>query len=179
MKKEAEARGYRIVNEISEGWSGDWKYLVEKDGRKYLLRISNISMSGRRERDFHMLQELSKSEGIKMSVPQELWKSDEAGKVYMIFNWIEGVKAADVIGKESAAKKMQYGETAGKYLRIIHQCKTLDANWENRFGAKIDKKTAAYQRCGLTIEHDNAILNYIADNRCLLKNRPVTLQHGD
>ena len=179
MKKEAEARGYRIVNEISEGWSGDWKYLVEKDGRKYLLRISNISMSGRRERDFHMLQELSKSEGIKMSVPQELWKSDEAGKVYMIFNWIEGVKAADVIGKESAAKKMQYGETAGKYLRIIHQCKTLDADWENRFGAKIDKKTAAYQRCGLTIEHDNAILNYIADNRCLLKNRPVTLQHGD
>ena len=164
---------------INKGWSGDQKYCaVTEDGGKYLLRISTQDRYDRRKQEFDRMKQ---AEALQITMPHavEFGVSDEG--VYILTSWIDGEDAADALQTLDAQTQYRHGLDAGRMLRKLH---TLPApedapDWELRFNAKIDRKIAMYTSCPLRYERDDLILNYLAENRHLLSNRPQSYQHGD
>ena len=164
---------------ITEGFSLDTKYCIkDKDDIKYLLRISLFDKYLVKLNEFNYMNELVK-QGVNMCKPIEFGICDEG--VYSIWSWIDGVDARDFIPTLSKEEQYEYGILAGIELKKIHQVKApVDAiPWEERFNNKIDRKLKMYDECPLKYEKGNLFIEYINNNRHLLKDRPNTFQHGD
>ncbi len=164
---------------IDKGWSGDRKYCaVCADGKKYLLRLSLMDQLERKRREYENMQKIALL-GIPMCEPVEFGTCPEG--VYTIQSWIDGVDAEEAILAMDAAKQYRHGWKAGEHLSEIHTIPApLDApDWETRFNAKIDRKLVMYKNCELKYENGEAFLQYLEQNRLLLKNRPQCWQHGD
>ena len=165
---------------IDKGWSADQKYCaVTADGQKYLLRISSIDRLERKRREHEKMSEVAQL-GIPMCLPLEFGICEEGA--YSVQSWIDGEDAEDRIMTMDSAAQYRYGLDAGRILAKIHTIPApLDApNSETRFNAKIDRKIAMYENCELKYESGgDAFLQYIAENRHLLRGRPQSYQHGD
>ena len=165
---------------IEKGWSGDQKNCaITADGQKYLLRISTIDRLERKRREYEKMGEVAQL-GISMCLPVEFGTCDEGA--YSIQSWIDGEDAEEAIMAMDADAQYQYGLDAGRILAKIHTIPApVDApDWETRFNAKIDRKIAMYENCELKYESGgDAFLDYLAQNRHLLKDRPQSYQHGD
>ncbi len=62
---------------INKGWSDDRKYCVtDKNGKKYLLRVSDLSTLGAKRFEFDMMQTVA-ALGVSMCMPLELYTCDE------------------------------------------------------------------------------------------------------
>ena len=165
---------------IDKGWSGDQKYCaVTADGSKYLLRISPIDRLERKHREYEKMCEVAQL-GIPMCLPVEFGTCDEGA--YSIQTWIDGVDAEESVMAMDADAQYRYGWDAGRILAKIHTvpAPTDAPDWERRFNAKIDRKIAMYEACPLKYDcGGEAFLQYIAQNRHLLRGRPQSYQHGD
>ena len=165
---------------IDKGWSGDQKFRVTgNDGQTYLLRIAPMEKFDRKRREFDKMHEVAQL-GIPMCLALEFGTCEEG--VYSIQSWIDGEDAEAVMMSLDAASQYRYGLDAGQILAKIH---TIPApadtpDWETRFNAKIDRKITMYKSCELKYESGgDAFLNYLDQNRHLLKGRPQCYQHGD
>ena len=165
---------------IDKGWSGDRKYCAETaDGSRYLLRISPCELMTRKRHQFEMMRLVSEL-GVPMCLPVEFGECGEG--VYTLQSWIDGLDAEMAILSMGEDLQYRYGVDAGKILARIH---TIPApadivDWEPRFNAKIDRKIAMYEDCDLKYDKGSeAFLEYISNNRYLLKGRPQCYQHGD
>ena len=164
---------------IEKGWSGDKKYrAVTHDGSVYLLRVAAPERAERKKREFAQMQRVAEL-GIPMCLPIEFGTCGEG--VYSLQSFIEGYDAEEYIPTLPARRQYEYGYEAGKILSHIHTIPAPDGvlDWESRFNAKIDRKIAMYRDCPLKYDVDAPMLDYIASNRYLLKNRPQSYQHGD
>ena len=163
---------------VAKGWSGDKKYKVTINGQPYLLRISPPERRDTKQRQFQHMQSAA-ALGIPMCLPVEFGVCQEG--VYSLQSWIEGSDAEDVMSTLSSEEQYAYGLDAGQILRKIH---TLPApaeaeSWSSRFNKKIDRKITMYENCPLKYENGDVFLRYLAENRCLLSDRPQSYQHGD
>ena len=164
---------------IEKGWSGDQKYrVVTASGETYLLRISPVERMERRKAEYERMKQVADLD-IPMCLPVEFGVCDEG--VYVIQSWIDGVDAEEIIPTMSQTQQYGYGLDAGKILAKIHglPAPSNAPDWETRFNAKIDRKVAMYADCSLKYENGEAMLQYLAENRHLLKDRPQSYQHGD
>ena len=164
---------------INKGWSCDKKYCVTaSDGTKYLLRITPFEKSANREDMYRMQKEVA-SLGVPMCKPVELGKCEEG--VYTLQTWIDGEDAEEVIPLLADSEQYALGLEAGRILKKIHSVPAPEnqPDWEKRFNAKIDRKIEMYDKCPIKYENGEAFLEYIENNRHLLKNRPQCYQHGD
>ncbi len=164
---------------ILKGWSTDIKYCVtDEAGVKYLLRVSDLSQKDKKEAEFCMMERLA-SLGIPMCLPLEFGVCDEG--VYSLQSWIDGEDAEDVVPSLSEAMQYAYGLEAGRILQKIHSipAPAKQEDWESRFNRKMDYKIQKYGECPIKYENGQAFIDYINENRHLLKNRPQVYQHGD
>ncbi len=170
---------FSSLTEIPRGWSGDKKYrAVDAEGNVFLLRVTN-SPRGERYPDMFRMQKMVESLGVPMCNPIECGKCNEG--YYMLQRFINGVDAEDAVKDMSADEQYRLGYEAGEILRLIHSIPAPDdqPDWEPRFNAKIDRKIKNYEECPIKFEGAHYILDYLAANRHLLKNRPQCYQHGD
>lgn len=164
---------------INKGWSSDKKYCVTDDyGKKYLLRVSDISQLETKKSEFEMMKKVA-SKGVPMCLPLEFGTNDEG--VFSVQSYIDGEDAEKVMDSLSEKTQYSYGHDAGKYLRLIHSIAAPEniEDWESRFNRKIDTKIKKYTECPLKYENGQLFINYINESRHLLKNRPQCYQHGD
>ena len=164
---------------IDKGWSSDKKYRVtDKGGARYLLRISDAKQYEAKLSEFNMMKMLV-SLGIPMCQPIEFGVCDEG--VYSIQSWIDGEDAEQVILKYSEVKQYAFGVEAGQILRKIHSIPAPknQEDWEIYFNRKMDYKIKKYGECPIKYDNGQAFIDYINENRHLLKNRPQVYQHGD
>ncbi len=164
---------------INKGWSSDKKYCVTDDsGKRYLLRVSDISEREKRLAEFLMMQKVS-ALGVPMCAPIEFCECDEG--VYSLQGWIDGEDAEEVIGRYSDTEQYAYGIEAGEILRKIHSIPAppTQEDWEIRFNRKMDHKIKQYTECPLKYDNGQAFIDYIEANRHLLHGRPQAYQHGD
>ena len=164
---------------INNGWSADNKYLIKDDNNnKYLLRISSIDQYEKKLVEFDYLKKLEKI-GLSMCKPIEFGTCDDG--VYIILSWIEGVDAQEYILNLSNKEQYEYGIIAGKELLKIHSLKAPSNifDWEEKFNKKIDRKIKMYEDCPIKIDKANNLIEYINNNRHLLKNRNLVFHHGD
>ncbi|MCL2528158.1 MAG: phosphotransferase [Defluviitaleaceae bacterium] len=164
---------------ITKGWSEDEKYCVTKpDGTKYLLRISPLSRYETRKSLFSMMKEVA-ALGLPMCVPVDFGICEDG--VYSLQSWINGEDLEDVLPLLSDTEQYVLGYKSGQLLRKIHTTPAPESQepWGPRFNHKTDIKIKKYQECGLKFAGDHHVLDYIEQNRHLLKNRPQCFQHGD
>ncbi len=164
---------------IEKGWSCDKKYCVTaEDGTKYLLRVTPAEKSASREDMFRMQNRVA-ALGVPMCRPVEFGRCDEG--VYTLQTWIDGEDAEQAIPLLADSAQYALGLEAGRILKQIHKIPAPDGqqDWEERFNKKADHKIRIYQECPLKYEGGQALIDYLHENRSLLKNRPQTFQHGD
>ena len=166
-------------NLIDKGWSRDKKYRVtDENGTRYLLRVSDISEYDAKKAEFEMMRQVS-ALGVPMCQPIEFGVCDEG--VFSLQSWIDGDDAEEIIPALSDTEQYVYGLEAGRILKKIHSmpAPAMKEDWEARFNRKMDYKIKKYTECPLKYENGQAFIDYINENRHLLKGRPQTYQHGD
>lgn len=164
---------------IHKGWSEDRKFCVtDENGTKYLLRVSDAALYEEKRMEFRMMERAA-SLGVPMCLPIEFGISEEG--VFSVQSWIDGRDAEEIIPAKPEDEQYAYGLEAGRILRKIHTIPAPAAqeDWETRMNRKIDAEIRKYMECPLKYENDKPILDYLAENRHLLKGRPQTYQHGD
>lgn len=169
---------------ITKGWSVDKKYCVTTtDGTRYLLRVSPPSMYESKKKLFSMMEQIAALR-IPMCVPIEFGVCDDG--VYSMQSWIDGVDLQSIMplsSKTLLSETEQYtlGVQAGKIAKKIHALPISkpDEEWAVCFNRTIDAKIEEYHTCGLNVEGDTHMLDYIEENRHLLKNRPQCFLVGD
>ena len=165
--------------QINKGWSSDKKYCVtDENGTRYLLRVSNTLQHDTKQSEFNMMKKVS-SFGIPMCQPIEFGTCEEG--VYSLQSWIEGKDVEEMIPSLSNEKVYAYGYEAGEILKKLHSIEAPEGvgEWETFFNQKMNRKIENYKNCPLKYENGEAFITYIEEHRHLLKNRPMTYQHGD
>ena len=164
---------------VQKGWSGDEKYYVTTtDGVKYLLRITSQEHTHRFHLGYLRMCEAAALK-IPMCLPVEFGCCPEG--TYALHSWVDGVDAESYIHTLTPEKQYAYGMDAGRILGKLH---TLPAPpnitpWAERLNAKIDRKIAMYEACPLKYDNGQLFLDFLAQNRHLVSDRPQTYQHGD
>ena len=164
---------------ITKGWSSDKKYkLTDREGRAYLLRISDPSTYEAKNIEFAMMEQCA-ARGVVMCEPLAFGMTEEG--VCSVQSWIDGCDLEKVLPSLSPQKQYRLGLDAGVYLRRIHTVPAPDGleDWETVFNRKIDRKLRVYDACPLKYDQGEAFVTYLAEHRHLLKDRPQTFHHGD
>lgn len=172
-------QNYISKERIEKGWSYDKKYCItDETGMRYLLRISDLEEYDLKQSEFNQMK-LVASLGIPMCQPIEFGTCEEG--VYSIQSWIEGEDAEQVMPTYSDTEQYVYGLEAGHILRKIHSipAPATQEDWETRFNRKMDHKIKQYSESPIQYENGQALIDYIQENRHLLKGRPQVYQHGD
>ncbi len=167
------------VIKIEKGWSDEKKFkVVDKSGQAYLLRITQVEQYERKKAEYENMEKVS-ALGIPMCQPIEFGTCEEG--VYSLQSWIDGKDAEEVIASLSKEQVYKYGYRAGEILRKIHSIPAPEGigSWEDSFNRKMNRKIENYRNCPLKYEGGDAFITYIEEHRHLLKNRPMTYQHGD
>lgn len=172
-------RNFKSKEVINKGWSCDQKFCVTaQDNTKYLLRITPFDKSASRGDMFRMQQKAAALD-IPMCRPVEMGSCAEG--VYILQTWIDGDDAEDIIPGLSDTRQYVYGLEAGRILRKIHLIPAPAdlEDWESRFNRKMDYKIRKYGECPMKLKKGQVFIDYINENRHLLKGRPQVFQHGD
>ena len=162
---------YVTKEPINKGWSSDKKYCItDEKGTRYLLRISDIAQYDAKQSEFNRMKQVA-SLGVPMCQPIEFGVCEDG--VYSVFSWIDGEDARQVISDYSDTEQYAYGLEAGRILRRIHSipAPAEQEDWELRFNRKMDNKIQKYNESPIKYENGQAFIDYINENRHLLKNR--------
>jgi aminoglycoside phosphotransferase (APT) family kinase protein len=169
------------ITPIHKGFSYDKKYLVSlKNGNRVLLRTADLKAYESKLAEFHMLGELNKH-GVDISKPIEFGRLEELDICYMILSYIDGEDARDLLPTYSEKKQYEIGILAGQELWKMHQIPAPNniTSWESRIIPKYKRYLESYQNCGVTIKHDDKVINFIEENVQFIKGRPNVFQHDD
>ena len=164
---------------IEKGWSNDQKYCVtDQGGQRYLLRVSDMSEFEAKQVEFDMMQKVA-ALGVPMCCPIEFGICEDG--VYSVQGWIDGEDAEEAVPHCAEEVQYAYGLEAGRILRKIHSLPpvSVSEDWETRYNRKLDRKLQKYAECPIHYEGGQAFIDYVRENRHLLKGRPQVFQHGD
>ncbi|WP_371806235.1 aminoglycoside phosphotransferase family protein [Candidatus Lokiarchaeum ossiferum] len=169
------------IHPISKGWSLDKKFYIENEtGKSMLLRITDASLHHSKQQEYENMNILSKL-SLRLPYPLDFGKSNDNTHVYLLYSWIEGEDAEAILPTLSKSQQYEFGIEAGKILAKIHSHSaphTLNT-WEQKYSRKIQAKITEYRQCGIEVQHDAEIIDFLNSNLHLLANRPQVLQHGD
>ncbi|WP_390284712.1 aminoglycoside phosphotransferase family protein [Ureibacillus sp. GCM10028918] len=168
------------VIQINKGYSSDEKFLVHMndENEKLLLRTFQLEEFESKKKEYSILERMLE---YKVTCSRPISMGELGSRGYMITSYIEGKDAEDEIQKYSAQKQFDIGSEAGKELRKIHQFSAPShvTPWYSRKEKKHKKYIDDYLACGIKVENDQKIMNFIEENIQLMKNRPNLFQHDD
>ena len=173
---------FSTVKEIAKGMSGDRKYYIEtRDGKKLLLRITEVSNYETKKKDYDLLVLLNNA---CLPVPKaiDFGTCEDGESVYMLLEWMVGEEAEKVVPNMETDKQYMFGMTSGRILREIHENSkwvALRQDWYDRYFEVISPRIEAYKKEGIPFEGAEAILTFIEENKNLLHDRRQCNIHGD
>lgn len=172
---------FEKIEPVSKGWSDDKKYFIETtDGRRMLLRVSDISEHNRKKKEYDMLQKITAC-GIPISNPVDFGMFNDCKSVYTLSTWIDGEDVETALKRMSEAEQYSLGIKAGQLLHKIHTIPAPNefSDWAERYFAVNDERVNAYIAEGTPFEGSQIVLEYLENNRDLMNNRTQCFLHGD
>ena len=166
---------------ISKGMSSDKKNYVETaDQKRLLLRVADISEYDRKKIEYEVMLKAS-SLNIPMSQPVDFGVCKGEKNVYTLLTWIDGEELESILPTLSETEQYFLGVKSGEILRKIHRISTPQNtdDWFIRYFNVIDERLNAFRAEGVPFEGDALILDFLENNRNLLKGRPQCHHHGD
>lgn len=169
------------VEELKKGWSSDRKFFVEnRDGERFLLRLSDISAYEEKKEEFDLLSRFAKT-GIKMSQPLDFGTCDQGQSVYQLLTWCDGEEAKEVLARRSEEDQYRYGQLAGDMLRQMAAGEVAPAYWDwaTIYSNRVAGYLRDYEACGQRLLGDHHLFALIEEHADCLKGRPMHLIHAD
>lgn len=164
---------------IHAGLSGDKKYSAQsKDGRKVLLRYTDITQYDKKKAEFERMQ-TAFAQGVPMCEPIGLFCED--GQVCQALGWCEGANLEEMLPVFTKEQQYEAGCKAGKILRAIHRVPAPEglADWYERYWGQNALRVEGFRKSGVQIEGSDRVLRFVEENREILRGRPQCLHHGD
>ncbi|MDD6467568.1 MAG: phosphotransferase [Erysipelotrichaceae bacterium] len=165
---------------LDKGWSRDCKYvLTDIHQKKYVLRISDGSSYEKRKVQYEYLRKLETLD-INCTKLLEFGMLSHS-QVYMLFTWLEGKSAEEVIPTLPNQQAYELGVEAGKTLQLIHQIevKQPENRWFQKYQEKIARKIQKIEECKCILPEKERIIHVIQTQMGLVKNQTYTFCHGD
>lgn len=175
-----ESHLYHSYELVQKGWSFDFKFkLKDMFNQYYLLRVSDIKEYENKKYEYEILNHpiLLNSNIIK---PIKIGITLDNLYCYTLSKWIEGYDLEETI--EQFPEDIQYklGYEAGQILRLIHSIEIQsEKRWDELYQNKIDRKINNAINCTIQLNKIEHYIEYIIQNRHLIKDRPMSFQHGD
>lgn len=183
MKKFSAIKGsnnWVEIHPLNKGFSADEKYIItDCNNQKYILRIFNISLFDVKKEQFNLIKEINESLDCFSKVIDFGMLDNEKG--YLMFLYIDGEDCKKYIECLSDEESYKLGIEAGKILKKIHQInvKTPTKEWYDEYCERIELKIKYFNELGINIPKKDMIIDYLRDNKHLLKDRERTITHGD
>ncbi len=172
---------FAIIQLINKGMAGDTKYYVkDNNGKEYLLRIADVSEYEQKKSEFNRLKMFS-TLNIPITSPIDFGLCNKAKSVYTLLSWVKGVEVETIIPTLSDKEQYDIGIKSGMLLRKLHSFsapKEID-DWYKRYFNIIEERIDAFKKEGVKFEGNNFILDFIYENKHLLKDRPQCYHHSD
>lgn len=168
-----------FVEPLTKGWSKDKKYILFSQDKKYLLRLSNISLYNKKKEQFELLKKIEKLD-INCSRPVEFGKLDEEN-IYMILTYLEGESCEDVLPRLTNEEAYKLGIEAGQVLQKLHNIPvdTSNMSWKEKYKEKIPRKIKALKECKYKLPLEDFLIDYFISKSYLMEDRPLKFSHGD
>lgn len=171
-------KSYTVIEKIAEGYSGDEKYKLEKDGKYFLLRIGDKNSLPEKKKEYERLEAYADKD-INTHKPAAFGTAND--KFYSIVSWVSGTPIMDIIKKDVSKNYYQLGKKVGIELQKLHSCcpSNLKNDWQGIIEKKSDLFLENYHRMTAEFACSKSAEQYILDNFGLMKNRPQAVLHGD
>ena len=179
LKDIIEKYNISFVEPLTKGWSKDKKYILFSQDKKYLLRLSNISLYNKKKEQFELLKKIEKLD-INCSRPVEFGKLDEEN-IYMIITYLEGESCEDVLPRLTNEEAYKLGIEAGQVLQKLHNIPvdTSNMSWKEKYKEKIPRKIKALKECKYKLPLEDFLIDYFISKSYLMEDRPLKFSHGD
>ncbi len=166
------------VELLNKGWSNDIKYYIEDQNKnKFLLRIFDFSLYDKKLNQYNLLKEISK---LEINVPKPLELGNIDNYAYFILSWVEGNDIEKIILTLDEKTLYLLGIKAGLILKQIHSIKIeSDINWEVYFKDRVEDRIEKVKESSIKHKYLDLFSNYLLDNIGLIKDRPISILHGD
>lgn len=181
MKDIANYETFTNIEPIHKGWSSDKKYYVETvDGKKLLLRISDISEYEDKRREFDIIGHMS-AIGINMYHQVDFGICNNGKSVYQLLTWVEGEEAKELLPSLSQKEQYDFGWEAGRMMLKMQTVENYppSSDWAKIYCKRVEKYIEAYKACGETLVGADLLLSFLEKHSSCLDNRPMCLLHAD
>lgn len=168
------------VIQIQKGFSSNEKYIVYLDdgNKKLLLKTFKLEEYETKKKEYFILEKMQE---YNVTCSQPIFMGKAGNRGYIITSYMEGKDAGEEIHKYSEQEQFDIGFEAGKELKKMHQFAAPShvSSWHTRKEEKHKKYFDAYLTCGIKVENDQKIIDFIEENIHLMKDRPNLFQHDD
>lgn len=167
---------YNIINELNHGESSVKKILLEKDNKKYLLRLYDLKFIEGRYTAFKYMDILYKN-GINVPQIYDQGILNDIKKGYAILEWIDGIPLNNLLFNNENCIK--YGELVATQLKKIHQ-NELNRNYsfDVNFLNSLENKILKLKNLNVNIDY-KFIYKYVYENIKTIRNKNLSVIHGD
>lgn len=167
---------YTVIEKITEGYSGDDKYKLEKNGQYFLLRVGDKEKLADKKREYDQLKvykDINTHKPIMFDVTDE--------KFYSIVSWVNGTPVMDIIKKDISKNFYQLGRKIGNELQKFHKASPKDCiiEWKEYIERKATVFLERYHQMNIEFACSKNAEQYVLENIHLMSNRPSVLLHGD
>lgn len=161
---------------ILKGYSEEIKYKVKAD-KKYFLKVSPLSFIKKKELEVKYISALEK----EIKFPKLVEMKFETNSILSLYEWIDGVDIRDYASKLTGEELYQYGMQAGAFLKKIHSLSIEESsvNWQEYYIQKSKKKIHSFRKLNKNFAEIEMFIDFIQSHQSLLKDRPISLCHGD
>lgn len=169
------------IEKLTKGWSVDTKYVVvDKEGNKFLLRITSMDLYEKKAKQFKVLKEVEKL-GLNASRPICFGQLNET-ELYTVLTWLDGEDAEVAVTKLTEKEAYDLGVEAGKVLKVLHKIPVdteSEMSWFEKYQTKMVRKLKALEECPVEVPNKDMLKDYVTKNMHLIENRAQTFTHAD
>ena len=112
-------KSYSVIEKIAEGYSGDEKYKLRKDGKFFLLRIGDKKNLSEKKREYDRLEAYADKD---INTHKPIVFGTAGDKFYSIVSWVNGTPIMNIIKKDVSKNYYQLGRKVGIELQKLHSC---------------------------------------------------------
>jgi aminoglycoside phosphotransferase (APT) family kinase protein len=169
------------VEYLDEGYSGDWKYVLWKNGQPwYLLRLSDVESATRRKTEFEIVSSLSAA-GINCPKGYDFGITYDGRFCYSILGYLEGDNAQKALPQLNESQQYAVGLAAGHELYKLHKFAHPNqrTDYATRRVAKYRRYLGEAKEIRVTFTNVLELERYVEGQLPLLNYSPIALQHDD
>lgn len=161
---------------IQKGYSEEMKYKVKAD-KNYFLKISPLFFTKKKDLEVKYISALEK----EIKFPKLVEMKFETNSILSLYEWIDGVDIRDYVSKLTGEELYQYGMEAGAFLKKIHSISIEEpsVNWQEYYIHKSKKYIHSFRKLNENFAEIETFIDFIQSHQSLLKDRPISLCHGD